>query len=143
MFFEINTNTQPTMIRNTYSSPPLIVYIDSSTESKSPSPIIPFIPDDASSPESDLSFVPDDDANSSPESDFSPIITFATNEDTDSNPRSDSLPVADFIPEENAGSGPNLDSSGFWWWPENQLGLPKGNLDNEGEIRHHEKIVKY
>ena len=77
------------------------------------------------------------------ESDFSPITAFATNEDIDDNPWSDSLPIADFIPEENVGSGPKSNSSGYWWWPENQLSLSKGNLDNEGEIKHHETIVKY
>ena len=40
------------------------------------------------------------------------------------------------------GSGPKSNSSGYWWWPENQLGLPKGNLDNEGEIKHHGEILK-
>ena len=35
---KINTNPQPTMIRNTYSSPSPIVYVDSSTESESISP---------------------------------------------------------------------------------------------------------
>jgi hypothetical protein len=116
------------MIRNIYSSPSPIVYVDSSTESESPSPI--------------TASVSNDDA-SSPEPDHSPIIAFATNEDIDDDPRSESLPVADFIPEEDVDSGPTSDSSSLWQWPENQLGLPQSNLDNEGEIKHHETIMKY
>ena len=57
------------------------------------------------------------------------------NEDIDDDPQSDSLPIADFIPEEDMENGPSSDSSGFWQWPENQLGLPQSNLDNKGEMK--------
>ena len=127
-FPKINTNPQPTMIQKIYSSPSPIVYVDSSTESESLSPI--------------TAFIPDDDASSS-EPDHLLIMAFMTNEDIDDDPRSGSLPVADFIPKEDVDSGLTLDSSGFWQLPENQLGLPQSNLDNEGEIRHYETIVKY
>ena len=114
------------MIQNIYTSPSPIVYVNSTTESESISPT--------------TSFVPNDDT-SSPEPDQSPIIAFTTNEDIDGDPRSDSLPIADFILEEDVENGPTSDSSGFWHWPENQLGLSQSNLDNEGEIKHHEIIM--
>ena len=79
-------------------------------------------------------FIPNDDA-SSPEPDHLPIIAFTTNEDIDGNPQSDSLPIADFVLEEGVEKSPTSDSSGFWQWPENQLGLPQSNLDNEGIMK--------
>ena len=53
-----------------------------------------------------------------------PIIDF-TNDD-----------IAAFNPDENMDdNSPNSDSSGEWWWPENQLGLQQDNLDINGEIK--------
>ena len=107
------------MIRNSSPVPACIPdeNVDNSATESSSSPII--------------AFVPDADRDDSPESDFSPIIDF-TNDD-----------IAAFDPDENMDdNSPNSDSSGEWWWPENQLGLRQDNLDRNGEIKHHETIAK-